>query len=122
MPQVHCYLPQKIVEQLEKIKRDNNHSSLSKAVREMIDLGIQTVLNQPNELSKENLEKKRIEGIRAQQTQYLQKILSLNTDILRCVYDQNKLPESPKLSPKKDKPKGENEQFTEGWVYPALES
>lgn len=122
MPQVHCYLPKKMVEQLEKIKVDNHHSSLSKAVRQMIDLGIQTVLNQPNELSKENLEKKRIEGIRAQQTQYLQKLVALNTDILRCVYDQNKLSESPAPSLKKDKPGEEKEKFTEGWVYPALES
>lgn len=124
MPQVHCYLPQKTVEQLERIQQTYGHTSLSKAVREMIEFGIKEILAREappadNSEEKQRLEKE--EQQRNQQTMYLHKILTLNTDILRCVYDKNKLPESTKkVDEKLVEIKKTVDDFTEGWVFPQI--
>lgn len=139
MPQVHCYLPKKTVEQLERIKQTYGHSSLSKAVREMIESGIKEVIARetiPEDNTEEKLRLEREEQHRNQQTMYLHKILSLNTDILRCVYDKNKVPDPRKQVAEKqvaEKLVAEKlveeklvdikktvEDFTEGWVFPPI--
>ena len=124
MPQVHCYLPKKTVEQLEQIKQTYGHSSLSKTVREMIESGIKEVLAReaiPEDNTEEKLRLEREEQHRNQQTMYLHKILSLNTDILRCVYDKNKVPDPRKqVEDKLVDIKKTVEDFTEGWVFPPL--
>ena len=124
MPQVHGYLPKKTVEQLERIKQTYGHSSLSKAVRERIESGIKEVLAReviPEENNEEKLRLEREEQHRNQQTMYLHKILSLNTDILRCVYDKNKVPDPRKqVDEKLVDIKKTVEDFTEGWVFPPL--
>lgn len=124
MPQVHCYLPKKTVDQLERIKQVNGHTSLSKAIREMIESGIKETLAREALPEDDSEEKKRLEKEeqqRNQQTMYLHKILSLNTDILRCVYDKNKLPEARKMAEEKLVDiKKTVEDFTEGWVFPQI--
>lgn len=124
MPQVHCYLPQKTVEQLERIKKTYGHSSLSKAVREMIELGIREIVAReapPEENMEEKLRLEKEEQHKNQQNMYLHKILSLNTDILRCVYDKNKLPDARKqVEEKLVDIKKTVEDFTEGWVFPPI--
>ena len=50
MPQVHCYLPDKTVDKLEEIQSTEGHESLSKAIKEVIDLGIKVYFfNKDNE-------------------------------------------------------------------------
>ena len=82
MPQVHCYINQKMEEQLEE----------SITMKEMLSLGIKVYLinqnNKIDESEKRRLEKE--EELQKMHTTYLLRIMELSADILRCVYDKDK--------------------------------
>lgn len=98
MLKLYCYLSQQKVDQLEQIKKEEGHRSTSAVMKEMIDLGLKVYLHNKDKGSAEEIEllKKEAE-LNRQHTRYLLRILSLNNDILRCVYDNNKFPEESGL-------------------------
>ncbi|KTD70360.1 hypothetical protein Lsan_0042 [Legionella santicrucis] len=96
MPKAYCYLNQKTIDQLEIIKRDEEHDSASQTMKEMIELGIKVYLHNKenpglNEEEKRRLEKE--EELNRQHTTHLLRLLAISADIFRCVCDKNKLPE-----------------------------
>ncbi|MBA2650236.1 MAG: hypothetical protein H0U75_11735 [Legionella sp.] len=98
MPKAYCYINQKIIDQLESIKKDAGHDSSSQTMKEMIELGIKVYLhnkNNPelNEDEKIRLEKE--EELNRQHTTHLLRLLGISADIFRCVYDKAKLPDGP---------------------------
>lgn len=98
MPQVHCYLNQKMADQLDKIKDDEGYESSSQAMKEMLSLGIKVYLINKENLPTDDTDKNRLdkeEELKNMHTMYLLRMLELNSDILRCVYDQNKLKNAP---------------------------
>lgn len=96
MPKAYCYLNQKIIDQLESINQDEGHESSSQTMKEMIELGIKVYLhNKENPLMSED-EKRRLEKeeeLNRQHTTHLLRLLGISADILRCVFDKNKLPD-----------------------------
>lgn len=96
MPKVYCYLNQHSIDQLEQIKKDEGYESSSQAIKEIINLGLKVyAFNKGDNLTEEekNRQKKEDE-LKEQHTMYLLRLLALNADILRCVYDPSKLPDS----------------------------
>ena len=96
MPKAYCYLNQKIIDQLELIKKNEGHDSFSQTMKEMIELGIKVYLHNKeepgmNEEVKRRLEKE--EELNRQHTTTILRLLGISADIFRCVYDKNKLPE-----------------------------
>ena len=93
MPKLYCYLGQNKVDLIEEIRVGEGYDSTSQAIKELIELGIKVYnLNKQNDLNSE--EKKRLEKeeeLNKQHTKYLLRILSVNADILRCVYDKEKV-------------------------------
>lgn len=97
MPKVYCYLNQKTIDELEQIKQVEEHESTSQVLKEMVTLGIRVYQmnrkdSELNESEKLRLEKE--EELRKQHTVYMLRLLALNADILRCVYDNEKIPKS----------------------------
>ena len=98
MPQVHCYLSQKMADQLEKIKNDEGYDSSSQAMKEMLSLGIKVYLVNKENPSLDEAEKKRFEKeeeLRNMHTEYMLRMLELTADTFRCVYDQHKIKDGP---------------------------
>ncbi len=96
MPKAYCYLSQKIIDQLEVIKQEEEHESSSQTMKEMIELGIKIYTHnkenpQPDPLEKRRLEKE--EELNRQHTTSLLRLLGVSADIFRCVFDKNKFPE-----------------------------
>lgn len=96
MPKAYCYLSQKTIDQLETIKQDEGHDSMSQTMKEMIDLGIKIYLHnkenpQINDAEKRRLEKE--EELNRQHTTHILRLLGISADIFRCVYDKEKLPD-----------------------------
>lgn len=94
MPKAYCYLTQKIVDQLEAIKQDEGHESLSGTMKEMLELGIKVYLQNKDNPELDADEKRRLEKeaeLAKQHTAYLLKLLAINADIFRCVYDKSKV-------------------------------
>jgi|TARA_R110000868_G_scaffold173799_1_gene410178 DNA-directed RNA polymerase subunit F len=90
MPQVHCYLPEKTVDKLEEIQSIEGHESLSKAIKEVIDLGIKVYFfNKDNEEKSNEMSKE--EELEKKHTAYILRILGMTSDILRCVFDKDKV-------------------------------
>ena len=98
MPQVHCYLNQKMADQLEQIREEEGYDSLSQAVKEMLSLGMKVhLVNKENPSIGED-EKKRFdkeEELRNLHTEYLLRMLELSADTFRCVYDKDKIKDAP---------------------------
>lgn len=96
MPKIYCYLEQQTTDQLEQIKIDEGYKSSSQVVKEMTNLGIKTYIHsKKDQLSKDD--KHRLEKdkeLTQHHTMYLLRLLALNADILRFVYDPSKLPDS----------------------------
>ena len=97
MPQVHCYLNQKTADEIEQIRQEEGHESLSAAMKEMLILGIK--VHQINKDKKglsfdEKQRAEKEEELKALHTTYLLRILEINADVLRCVFDPNKIPNS----------------------------
>jgi hypothetical protein len=96
MPKAYCYLNQKTIDQLETIKRDEEHDSASQTMKEMIELGIKVYLHNKENPGLGEEEKRRLEKeeeLNRQHTTHLLRLLAINADIFRCIYDKNKLPE-----------------------------
>jgi hypothetical protein len=96
MPKAYCYLSQKTIDQLEAIKRDEEHDSSSQAMKEMIELGIKVYLHNKEDPGLSEEEKRRLEKeeeLNRQHTTHLLRLLAISADIFRCVYDKNKIPE-----------------------------
>lgn len=94
MPKSYCYLSQKTILQLEQIKQDEGYESTSQVMKEMIDLGILVYTQNKDKANMSPEDKMRLEKeeeLKAQHTTYLLRLLGMNTDILRCVYDKEKL-------------------------------
>ena len=96
MPKAYCYLPQKTLDQLDKVKLDDGYDSSSHVMKDMIEIGLKVhLMNQGNVLSgddKYRMEKE--EELQKKHTTYLLRLLGLSADIFRCVYDENKIPKS----------------------------
>jgi hypothetical protein len=91
---VYCYLNQKTYDQIEAIKEEEGHDSLSQAVKEIIELGIKVYLNNKDKPELDEDEKRRLEKeaeLEKQQTTNILRLLGISADILRCVYDKSKL-------------------------------
>jgi hypothetical protein len=91
---VYCYLNQKTCEQLEAIKQEEDHDSLSQAMKEIILLGIKVYLNNKDKPELDEDEKRRLEKmeeLKEQQTTNILRLLGVSADILRCVYDKSKV-------------------------------
>ena len=120
MPKVYCYLNQKTVDQLEQIKLNEAHESTSQTMKEIIDLGIKVYLHNKENLALSESDKKRLEKeeeLKQQHTMYLLRLLSLNADILRCVYDENKFTNpSNHVEEHIAKTKQKVDHFIEGYV------
>ena len=120
MPKVYCYLNQKTVDQLEQIKLDEAYESTSQAMKEIVDLGIKVYLHNKENLALSESDKKRLEKeeeLKQQHTMYLLRLLSLNADILRCVYDENKFTNpSNMIEEHIAKTKQKVDHFIEGFV------
>jgi hypothetical protein len=98
MPKAYCYLNQKIIDQLESIKKEEGHDSSSQTMKEIIELGIKVYLHNKENPSVSEDEKRRQEKeeeLNRQHTTHLLRLLGISADIFRCVYDKNKLPDSP---------------------------
>lgn len=94
MPKSYCYLSQKTILQLEQIKQDEGYESTSQVMKEMIDLGIRVYMQNKDAANMSPEDKMRLdkeEELKAQHTTYLLRLLGFSTDILRCVYDKEKL-------------------------------
>ena len=94
MPKSYCYLSQKTILNLEQIKQDEGYDSTSQVMKEMIELGIRIYLQNKEESRMSPEEKMRLEKeeeLKAQHTTYLLRLLGFSTDILRCIYDKDKL-------------------------------
>ena len=94
MPKSYCYLSQKTILDLEQIKQDEGYDSNSQVMKEMIELGIRIYLQNKDEARMSPEEKMRLEKedeLKAQHTTYLLRLLGFSADILRCIYDKNKL-------------------------------
>ena len=94
MPKAYCYLSQKIIDQLEVIKEKKGHRSTSQTMKELIELGIETYRQNEEKPELSNYEKIRLEKedeLNRQHTTHLLRLLALNADIFRCVFDKNKL-------------------------------
>ena len=94
MPKAYCYLSQKIIDQLEVIKEKEGHRSTSQTMKELIELGIETYRQNEEKPELSNQEKIRLEKedeLSRQHTTHLLRLLPLNADIFRCVFDKNKL-------------------------------
>ena len=94
MPKSYCYLSQKTILQLEQIKQDEGYDSSSQVMKEMIALGIQIYERNKGAAGMSDEEKRKFEKeeeLKAQHTTYLLRLLGFSTDILRCVYDKEKL-------------------------------
>ena len=94
MPQAYCYLSQKIIDQLEVIKEKKGHRSTSQTMKELIELVIETYRQNEEKPELSNHEKIRLEKedeLNRQHTTHLLRLLALNADIFRCVFDKNKL-------------------------------
>ncbi len=94
MPKSYCYLSQRTILQLEQIKQDEGYESTSQVMKEMIDLGIRVYTQSKAAASMSPEDKMRLEKeeeLKAQHTTYLLRLLGISTDILRCVYDKEKL-------------------------------
>lgn len=96
LPKVYCYLNQKACDQLEAIKQEEDHDSLSQAMKEIILLGIKVYLNNKDKPELDDDEKRRLEKeeeLKEKQTTNILRLLGISADILRCVYDKSKLNE-----------------------------
>ena len=94
MPKSYCYLSQKTIIDLEQIKQDEGYDSNSQVMKEMIELGIRIYLQNKDEVRMSPEEKMRLEKeeeLKAQHTTYLLRLLGFSADILRCIYDKDKL-------------------------------
>lgn len=94
MPKSYCYLSQKTILQLEQIKQDEGYDSSSQVMKEMIALGIQIYERNKDAAGMSDEEKRKLEKeeeLKAKHTTYLLRLLGFSTDILRCVYDKEKL-------------------------------
>lgn len=94
MPKSYCYLSQRTILQLEQIKQDEGYESTSQVMKEMIDLGIRVYTQNKDAANMSPEDKIRLEKeeeLKAQHTTYLLRLLGFSTDILRCVYDKEKL-------------------------------
>lgn len=103
MPKAYCYLPQKTIDQLEKVKLSDGYDSSSHVMKHMIEIGLKVYsMNQDNELSDDDKYKleKELE-LQKKHTTYLLRLLGLSADIFRCVYDKEKLPD-PKNNVEED--------------------
>ena len=98
MPQVHCYLNQKMADQLEEIRKEEGYDSLSQAVKEMLSLGIKVHLVNKENPSLSDEEKSRLEKeeeLKNKHTEYLLRMLEISADTFRCVYDKEKIKDAP---------------------------
>lgn len=93
MPQVHCYLNQKMADQLDDIKQEEHYESSSQTMKEILSLGIDSYFKNKDMASIDGIKHKqqKEEKLNKMHTTYLLRILELNADILRCVYDNNKI-------------------------------
>lgn len=94
MPKSYCYLSQKTILNLEQIKQEEGYDSTSQVMKEMIELGIRIYVQNKDGARMSPEEKMRLEKeeeLKAQHTTYLLRLLGFSTDILRCIYDKNKL-------------------------------
>ncbi|MFT4058949.1 MAG: hypothetical protein QM652_05310 [Legionella sp.] len=94
MPKAYCYLSQKTLDQLESIRQEEEHTSSSQTMKEMIELGIKVYLHNKDTPSLSEEEKRRLEKeeeLNRQHTTHLLRLLGISADIFRCVYDKNKL-------------------------------
>ncbi len=89
MPKTYCYLPQKTIDEIEKIQVDNNYGSMSQALKELVDLGLQAY-NAKNTTPANNKSDKEAD-LRMKHTTYMLRMISITSDVLRCVFDKNKI-------------------------------
>lgn len=119
MPKVYCYLNQTTVDQLEQIKKDEGYESSSQAMKEIINLGLKVyTMNKDDNVSEEEKNRLKKENeLKQQHTMYLLRLLAMNADILRCVYEPSKLPEpSGNLDEHIAKMKQKVDHFIEGYI------
>lgn len=96
MPKAYCYLNQKIIDQLEAIKKDEGHDSSSQTMKEMIELGIKIYLHNkenPPMSEEDKIRMEKEEELKNQHTTHLLRLLGISADIFRCVYDKQKIPD-----------------------------
>ena len=94
MPKLYCYLSQKSTLQLEQIKQDEGYESTSQVMKEMIDLGVRVYMQNKDADNMSPEDKMRLlkeEELKEKHTTYLLRLLGFTSDILRCVYDKEKL-------------------------------
>jgi len=119
MPKAYCYLPQKTIDQLEKVKLSDGYDSSSHVMKDMLEIGLKVhLMNQDDKLSdddKYKLEKE--EELQKKHTTYLLRLLGLSADIFRCVHDKSKLPDS-KNNAEEDiaKIKNKVDSFIDGYI------
>lgn len=96
MPKAYCYLNQKTFDQLEVINEDEGYESLSQTMKEMIELGIKVYLHNKENPGVSEQEKRLLmkeEELNRHHTTHLLRLLAINADIFRCVFDKNKIPD-----------------------------
>ena len=97
MPKAYCYLSDKTIEKLNEIQEKEEHESFSQTMKDMVQLGINVYIHgkeNPTMDDTERLRLEREEELRSQHTTYLLRIMEINADIFRCVFDKNKMIDS----------------------------
>lgn len=83
------YLPQKTIDGIEKIQVDDNYGSLSQVLKELIDLGLQAY-SLKNRIPINNKSNREVD-LRMKHTTYMLRMIGITSDVLRCVFDKNKV-------------------------------
>lgn len=89
MPKTYCYLPQKTIDEIEKIQVNDNYNSMSQVLKELIDLGLQSYSSK-NTTSTNNKSDKEAD-LRMKHTTYMLRMIGITSDVLRCVFDKSKV-------------------------------
>ena len=89
MPKTYCYLPQKTIDEIEKIQVDNNYSSMSQVLKELVDIGLKSYSSK-NIIPTNNKSDKEAD-LRMKHTTYMLRMIGITSDVLRCVFDKSKV-------------------------------
>jgi len=87
MPKLYTYVTEKTVEALSRLSEESGKTS-SRIISELIEIGLKNYENRgSNGLDNFQIKSLNLEKI---QIEYLLRILNINYEIFRCIYDKNK--------------------------------
>ena len=89
MPKTYCYLPQKTIDEIEKIQVDNNYSSMSQVLKELVDIGLKSYSSK--NIIPTNTKSDKEADLSMKHTTYMLRMIAITSDVLRCVFDQSKV-------------------------------